>query len=407
MLKKIILGKLNISIFIYSFLAFLIAPYKYKLLKIKSYFDFLFKQQRSINLSIDDLDTYEKCSDFLVKTQQIIDEKLDDQLILKITHARQFLGIDETSFRLKRLRLAGLEYDDLIKHLNTSDLLKNFKHEFYSGEGRMSLGLILHSNTSVIYVTKIIKYKDSYLRELNFYNSIRYLGLLSTITPKLILNSEYNGVFLITLEYIKSRTQEETIPYAMIMKTLSIISNITIKDHSQLTQDNHINRPLYFDNIYYFKRIIYKNLISIIELVDLDVKGINHFLSLLKQTKLNKIVWTLNHGDNLSWNYKQSEGKVFVIDWEAYSIDIFGRDFFGYVLLNREKVQLIEDIISFELEKPTHYKFESMFILFIIMFNDIKRYMNKSGTSNEEELRFIIRILEKFDENNWKSIIIN
>ena len=108
----------------------------------------------------EDLDSEEKCIDFLSKTKLISDENLDDEIIYRITHARHFLGLgDDNSFRLKRLRLAGVKINELIDHLKSFDELENLAVEFYAGEGRRSLGLILHGKPKTRYITKIIKYK--------------------------------------------------------------------------------------------------------------------------------------------------------------------------------------------------------------------------------------------------------
>lgn len=124
----------------------------------------------------------------------------------------------------------------------------------------------------VNYITKIIEHKESYLKELNFYSSIRSLGMLSTISPRLILNSEFNGIFLITLEYINSLSHEKTIPINSLLKSLKIVSTINTEKYIQITKDKFIERPLYLDNNYNFKRIIYKNLITIFEAGNLNKK---------------------------------------------------------------------------------------------------------------------------------------
>lgn len=82
-------------------------------------------------------------------------------------------------------------------------------------------------------------------------------------------------------------------------------------------------------------------------------------------------------------------------------------DFFWYILRNGENIELIDKFISSELEINSQYKFESLLVLFIIMFNELKHYIKKSGISSEEESNFINRILEKFSENNLKSTIVN
>lgn len=393
--------RLRFSLVFFSFLAFISVSNEIKLLKIKGYFKFLSREPKLNQKSLDDLDTYEKNLDFLAATKSVPDEELDDDLMLRITHARHYLGMGENgSFRLKRLRLAGIEYTDLLNHLNNYEELRSLNHDFYSGEGRRSLGLILHGKPEILYITKVIKYKSSYMKELNFYTSIQSLGLLSMITPRLILNSEFNGVFLITLEYVSSQIHEKSIPIDMIMESFSHISSITRKNYYQLVGDIYIDKPLYFQNFPYFKRIIYKNLISIIEYLNLDAKEINYLLSKLNLIKIDELVWTFRHGDNLSWNYKLFNGKVYIIDWESYSWDIFGKDFFGYVLRNGESVELIEEFISIELNSPLSYKKESLLILFIFMFNDIKDYIKKTH-SNEEVLKVLNKILEKFNENTW------
>lgn len=396
-IKNMLLLKLRFSLVFYSLFAFILVSNKIKLLKIKGYFKVLSREPNLNQKLFDDLDTYEKNLDFLAMAKAVPDEELDDELMFRITHARHYLGMGETgTFRLKRLRLAGIEYTGLLNHLNNYEELRSLNHDFYSGEGRRSLGLILHGNPEIIYITKIIKYKSSYMKELNFYTSIQSLGSLSMITPRLILNSEFNGVFLITLEYVNSQIHEKYIPIDMIMESFSLISSITRNNYNQLVWDTYINKPLYFQNFPYFKRSIYKNLISLIEYLNLDAREITHLLSILNLIKINEIVWTLRHGDNLSWNYKVFNGKVYIIDWESYSLDIFGRDFFGYVLTNGESVELIEEFISIELKSPLSKKKESLLILFIFMFNDIKNHH-----SNEEVLKILHKILEKFNENTW------
>ena len=394
-MKKMLLLRLRFSLIFFSFLTFISLSNEKKLLIIKLYFKNLFQK------SIDDLDSYEKNLDFLSMTKAIPDEELDEELMIRITHARQFLGLKETgSFRLKRLRLAGIEYIDLINHLTNYKELRSLDYDFYSGEGRRSLGLILHGKPEILYITKIIKNKNSYMKELNFYTSIQSLGKLSMITPRLVLNSEFNGVFLITLEYVNSQTHEKSIPIDMIMESFSQISSITRNNYNQIAGDIYIDKPLHFQNFPYFKRKIYKNLLSIIEYLNLDTTEITYLLSKLNSLKINEIVWTFRHGDNLSWNYKLFNGKVYIIDWESYSWDIFGSDFFGYVITNRENFELIEEFISIELKNPLSYKKESLLILFIFKFNDIINYIKKTN-SNEEVFEILNKILEKFNENNW------
>lgn len=368
----------------------------------KSFLENLSLEPKINQVTFDDLDTYEKCSSFLLKTEAIPDEDLDDELIFKITHALHFLGLNRAnSFRLKRLRLAGIDLNDLITYLDSYQLLKNLKHEFYSGEGRKSLGLILHGKPNVIYITKIIKYKDAYLKELNFYTSIRSLGQLSSITPRLILNSEFNGVFLLTMEYVSSQSRDEIIPIHMIMKSLDILSNITTTDYVQLTKNVHINRHRY--NVYILKRNIYRNLISMLSYNQIDIKESNYILNKLKFSNLDEFTWTLSHGDNLSWNYKLFNKKVFIIDWETYSLDNYGRDSLSYILRNQERINLIEEYISVELRKLSSNKYKSLLVLVIVMFNEIVNHIKKSGISNEEQYKIIRRILEKFNEDNWKN----
>ena len=172
-------------------------------------------------------------------------------------------------------------------------------------------------------------------------------------------------------------------------------------------EDIYIDRPYYFTNIYLLKRILYRNLISISELTNFDVNRVNHLLSIIKSIKLDRIVWSLNHGENLSWNYKLQYGKVYIIDWENYSIDIYGKDFLGYVIRNGLDFELIEDFILTELGRSNSEKKESLLILIILMFSAIKDYIKARSVLREKDIEIINNILEKFCEDNRKSISIN
>lgn len=393
--KKVMLFRLLSKLFIFSLIGFVSAPKELKLNIIRSYFRFLTRENTLGMTPFEDLDSEEKCIDFLSKTKMIFDEDLDDEIMYRITHARHFLGLDDNSFRLKRLRLAGVKFNELIDHLKRFDELKNLAFEFFAGEGRRSLGLILHGKPKIRYITKVIKDIDSYYKEVNFYSSIRSLGSLSTITPNLILSSQFKDLFLITLEYIDSQSNESIISNHMIMNTFSIVSNINTKDYVQLLEDIYIDRPYYFSNIYLLKRLLYKNLIHICELTNLDINRINPILSLIKSIKLDKIVWSLNHDDHLSWNYKHSSGKLYIIDWENYSLDVYGKNFLGYVIRNKLDLRLIEEFMASELENTAKENRESFIILLILLFSDVENYIIKHSFSGDKELEIISHIFKK------------
>lgn len=405
--KKGLLFRLHSKLILFSLIWFISSPLEYKQLKLKSYFRLLKRQPTLSVVPFRDLDTKEKCKDFLSKAKLISDENLDDEIIWRITHARRFVGLgDDYSFRLKRLKLAGVEFDDLILHLKRFDVLKNLEFEFYGGEGNRNLGLILHGDHKISYITKIIQYKDSYDKELNFYNSIRSLGSLSTITPNLILSTYFNGVYLITLEYIDTQSDEKP-NYNQLYEVFNLVSNISTMDYGLLMEDIYIDKPQYFSNIYLLKRILYRNLICISKLTKFDVNGVNYIFSKINSMNLDKIVWSLTHGDNLHWNFKLRGGKIYILDWERYSIDIYGMDFLGYVIGNGLNLELIEDFISTELGKSNSDKMESLLILIILMFNNIKDYINGKSVSRKKSFGIIDRILEKFYEDFRKRDSIN
>lgn len=61
--------------------------------------------------------------------------------------------------------------------------------------------------------------------------------------------------------------------------------------------------------------------------------------------------------------------------------------------------QFIEEFISTELEKPSNYVEQTLIILFIIMFENIKNNLKKRDITVEEEILIIKRILEKFNKD--------
>lgn len=376
--------RLFLMYLIYSFLSFVYSPITKKKKYIQIVIKKLFKNSFRY-ISIDDLDSYDKCNKFLEKAKRIPDKKLYEDLIIKIIHCQNIVHLSGNSVRLKRLGLYGIEYDNLIQFLSSKEPFANLRNVYFTGEGRRSLGLIKHIGDTVLYITKIIPEKEAYLKELYFYENLRYLGNLYLYSPKMVSNLEYNGVYLITLEFLENDKDYFKIPIDSILDSLKQLSFISFKQYHNYLEANEIIVPLHLIKKTNLRMMLYSNLLSILNYESLDTVQICRFVKYASKLKIDKNNLVLTHGDALSWNFRLTDGVVKVIDWESYGLGLPGIDYLDCIISNDYGIKNLKD---FFLEKYKYFNNAdetSLLLVFLLRITAIKNYMNKKNLTRFQQ----------------------
>ena len=245
------------------------------------------------------------------EARKLKDESISDDIIYKITHCRSLIGIKNNNFRLKRSRMAGASLESIIDYINQFDLFRELTHEYISYEGRKSLGLIIHMSDKPIYITKIIKTEEEFFRESQFYEKLRKLGGLETVTPSLIFKAKFSNVFLITLEYIDVK-EEHIITPEKVLTALNILGRVNTRSFPDLSKNNQLAVP---SETFNYRRIIrefYKILYMFSE--NPMINYIHHILSIQKLYKISTFIVKLILVQYLASKLHSLRYKFFITD---------------------------------------------------------------------------------------------
>jgi thiamine kinase-like enzyme len=352
-------------------------------------------------MSIAELDSYSRCNLFLDEASKLKDEDLSNETIYKITHCRSLIGVKNNNFRLKRLRMAGVTYESIIDYINQFDLFRELTHEYISYAGRRSLGLIIHKSDKPIYISKIIKTEEEYFRESQFYEKLRMLGDLETVTPGLVFKEKFSNVFLITLEYIDSE-EENTITPEKALTTIDVLRTVNTKSFPDLSNSYQLADP---SETFNYRRIIrefYKILYMFSENPMINLKLIQWAPKCLKTLKTEVLNLVLVHGDSLSWNYKVSGNQVKIIDWESYYLGLPGNDYIDFIIRNRFDVKFVTYFFTNKLanyEEP----FISLLVVFVVRSQQLLLYMKRCNLNSSEQSSVLNSIMEGLNESYWKN----
>ena len=354
-----------------------------------------------LSISMDELNSCHKCNLFLDESRKLKDKDLSDDIIFKITHCRKLIRIKNNNFRLKRLRMAGTSYESIIDYLNQFDLFRELTHEFFSSEGRKSLGLIIHRGEKQTYITKIIKTKKEFQKESYFYENLRKLGGLETITPELVFKAKFSEVFLITLEYIESEEEIEITPLK-VLTVLNKLKRVNTESFLDLSNKLEFAVPPVTLNYRRIIREFYKMFYIFSENPMINLKLIQWAPKYLKTLKTEVLKLVLVHGDSLSWNYIVSIDLVKIIDWESYYLGLPGSDYIDFIISNGFDVKFVNYFFTNTLanyEEP----FISLLVLFVVKSQQLLLYMKQCKLDKSEQSSVLNSIMERLNESYWKN----
>jgi thiamine kinase-like enzyme len=388
------------------FLLFVSLPLKKKIsaiwVRISMLKSLFLNSNRVLSISINDLNSYHKCNLFLDEARKLHDKALSDEIIYKITHCRSLIGIKNNNFRLKRLRMAGGSYESIIDYINQFDLFRELTHEFISYEGRKSLGLIIHRSNKPILITKIIKTEEEFFRESQFYEKLRMLGELETVTPGMVFKSKFRNIFLITLEYIDSE-EEHTVTPEKVLTALNVLERVNTRSFPDLSKNNQLAVE---SDIFNYRRIIrefYKMLYIFSENSMINLKLIQWAPKYLRNLKTEVLNLVLVHGDSLSWNFKVSGNKVKIIDWETFYLGLPGSDYIDFIIKNSFDVKFIIYFFTNKLANCDE-QFINLLMLFVVKSVPLLLYMNQCKLNASEKSSVLNSIMERLNESYWKKI---
>ena len=360
-----------------------------------------FTSDRILSMTIAELNSYSRCNLFLDEARKLKDKDLSNDTIYKITHCRTLIGIKNNNFRLKRLKMAGVSYESVIGYINQFDFFKELTHEYFSAEGRKSLGMIIHSSEKPLYITKIIRTQEEFNKESHFYEKLRLLGGLETITPRLFFKAKFKSIFLLTLEYIDSKDEDKITP-EKLLTTLNVLRGVNTKSFPDLSMEYQFDDPFVRFN---YRRIIkefYKMLYIFSENPMINLKLIQWAPTYLKILKTEALKLSLVHGDSISWNYKESRGMVKIIDWESYYLGLPWSDYIDFIIYNGFDVKFVSYFFTNMLanyEEP----FISKLLLFVLKSPQIMHYMKQCKLNPSEQSSVLNSIMEWLNGSYWKN----
>lgn len=338
------------------------------------------------------------CIKFLAAQNLFFDSSFNESIYFKTLHCNKILG-NLNTIKLNRLLMLISNMNDLTSSFNLVNEFIGLSNEYIIGNGNRNLGLILHKKlNTIVYVTKIISDKGTFEKEVYFYENIRKLNNITSITPRLIYKREFQGIFLLTTEFIQTTKIFNTILIDPLSEFLTL-SETSSKEYGNLNLDYSFKTPTTIIEKIYYNITIYQNILLLSTFKNIDIILIRKTVDFVKTINYEDLEFCLSHNDNSPLNFIFSNGVLKILDWESYDWNLVGNDYLNYCFESGCDVNIIKEFYISSFYKLTNSNHITLVLLFVLNIQNLLNYYTKMNTTLTKQAELINFILNLINSN--------